>query len=374
MRAGTLLTRTSVTLGSLVMLSGCAFLAAEFGPRTIEATPPPLPIPDPAAPRLEPLPTIEFSGIAADEQIIGDVQVIFTRYENTFVQIARQYDIGYEALRHANPAVDQWLPGEDTPVYLPTMRILPDTPRDGIVLNLPSMRLLFFTPEPDGAEAGASYSVTSHPIGIGREGWATPFGSATVIEKARDPTWYPPASVRAEHAALGDPLPRVVPPGPDNPLGNFALRLSMPGYLIHGTNKPAGVGMRVSHGCIRLYPEDIDALYDRVPTGTAVHIVDQPILAGWREGQLYLEVHPQLAEDDRDAASLATQVIEKNLTSAGIDGSRVDWEAVASVVEERLGIPIPILSSAGGIESYFASARIVQNLVPISPEQPTARR
>jgi L,D-transpeptidase ErfK/SrfK len=295
------------------------------------------------------------------------------------VQIARLYDIGYDALRSANPEVDQWLPGDDTPVYLPTMSVLPDGPRDGIVVNLPAMRLFYFATDAADAAPGAdgapaAVNVTSHPIGIGREGWATPTGGATVTQRARDPTWYPPASVREEHAALGDPLPSVVPPGPDNPLGHFALRLSMPGYLIHGTNKPAGVGMRVSHGCIRLYPEDIEALYERIGIGTEVHIVDQPVLAGWRDEHLYLEVHSQLAEDERDPLTLAREAIESALAEHEATMESIDWERVAAIVAAARGMPFPVLASAGAPEQYLADARVIENLVPVRTEQSTASR
>lgn len=334
--------------------------------------------PDPAAPRLAPLPTMHYDGLSTGQQIVGDVQVIFSRYENTFVQIARRYDIGYESLRNANPGVDQWLPGEQTPIYLPTMSILPDAPREGVVINLPAMRLFYFTAGDDSSDtedaAGGALDITSHPIGIGREGWATPTGSATVTQRARDPAWYPPASVREEHAALGDPLPSVVPPGPDNPLGRFALRLSMPGYLIHGTNKPAGVGMRVSHGCIRLYPEDIEALYERIGIGTDVNIVDQPILAGWRDGELYLEVHPQLAEDERDPLALARTAIEAALAERDVPPEGVDWERVGTIVAAARGMPFPVLATARAPEHYLASVRIIENLVPVSTEQSTASR
>ncbi len=352
-----------------VLLTGCSFFTGIKPSEILTAAVPTQP--DPTAPRLEPLPTMHYSDVQAEQEIVGDVQVIFTRYENTFVQIARRYNIGYESLRNANPEVDHWLPGEETPVFLPTMSVLPDAPRNGIVLNLPAMRMFFFS-QAEAEESGIS--VTSHPIGIGREGWATPIGDATVTQKAREPTWYPPASVRAEHEALGDPLPSIVPPGPDNPLGKFALRLSMPGYLIHGTNKPAGVGMRVSHGCIRLYPEDIEALYDRVPLTTAVHIVDQPVLAGWRGGELFLEAHPPLAEDERDQTGLARQAVEAALAETPFVAADVDWMRVAEVVAAARGVPFPVLQNAAPPEQYLAAVRVVENLVPVSSEQSTASR
>jgi lipoprotein-anchoring transpeptidase ErfK/SrfK len=234
----------SILLSGSLALSACVFMPAER--HYVEEAVPPAG-PDPSAPRMAALEAKHFTDLAADSEVLGDLQVLFARYENTLVRIARKHDLGLDELQFANPGVDIWLPGEATPIYLPTMSILPDAPRDGIVLNLPAMRLLYFT----SGEAGR-LSVTSHPVGIGREGWATPTGTTEVSDKVREPTWYPPASVRAEHAALGDPLPSIVPPGPDNPLGHFALDLSLPGYLIHGTNKPAGVGFAFNVAWITL--------------------------------------------------------------------------------------------------------------------------
>src|SRR5262245_11191171 len=297
--------RTSAWFGTATwLLAGCSLLTA---PREV----PPAPVvveakgPDPKAPRLAPIESRHVE-LAKGQELIGETQLIFAHYENTFSAIGRQYNLGYEELRSANPGVDQWLPGEGTAIYLPTETILPDAPRNGVVVNVPAMRLYYFTTEKSPADASATVTkVTSYPIGIGVEGWGTPFGEAKVTDKVRDPVWYVPASVRKEHAERGDPLPSVVQPGPDNPLGKFAMTLSLPGYLIHGTNKPAGVGMRSSHGCLRLYPEDIEALFARVGRGTAVRIVNQPVLVGWRGGQLYLEVHPPLAEETHDLVAEA---------------------------------------------------------------------
>lgn len=206
--------RNAACVALLAAASACVFMppagvdvAASEGTAPVSA-------PDPAAPRLPVLSMREFHAVSSEQEVLGEVQVLFARFENTFVGIARRHNLGYESLRNANPNVDAWLPGEDTPVYLPTMTVMPDAPRDGIVLNLPSMRLLYFEAEALEADAPASadaptYSVTSHPVGIGREGWSTPIGKGEVTDKARDPTWFPPASVRAEHAALGDPLPAV---------------------------------------------------------------------------------------------------------------------------------------------------------------------
>ncbi len=367
-----------MTAACLSALPACSYLEGLGGwrdglERHAGTEVPPATAPDPAAPRQAPLPTRHFEGVALDQEVLGGVQVLFARYENTFVQIAREYGLGYDELRVANPDVDAWLPGEGTPVYLPTMSIVPDSPRDGIVLNLPSMRLLYFVEE-DAAEAHetATLTVTSHPIGIGREGWATPIGEAKVTGKARNPVWYPPASVRAEHAELGDPLPSIVPAGPDNPLGAFAMGLSMPGYLIHGTNMPAGVGMRVSHGCIRLYPEDIEALFERVPSGTPVYIIDQPVRAGWHDGELFLEVHKPLAEDERDLTAEAEGVIAAAFERAGAVSVPVDPELIAHIVSERRGIPLPILRPEPNIDSYLVNARVVENTIHTAVAEATA--
>jgi L,D-transpeptidase ErfK/SrfK len=230
--------------------------------------------------RLDPLNRNFFTLDSPDQSVIGEPQIVYTKEENTFSDLAREYGLGFDEVVAANPDVDPWLPGDATPVLLPTQYVLPDVPRNGLILNIASKRLFYF---PEVAE-GEQVQVLTYPIGIGRVGWETPLGDTTVVSKARDPSWYVPASVRREHADLGDPLPAVVPPGPDNPLGHFVLKLDMPGYLIHGTNQPYGVGMRVSHGCVRLYPENIEPLYDMVDIGEPVTIINEPYLAGWRDG------------------------------------------------------------------------------------------
>ena len=357
----------ALSLG-LALLSGCTSLPADWGATTAPASV--ARGPDPNAPRLEPLETRE-QALASAQDLIGETQVLFARYENTFPAIGREFDVGLDELRAANPGVDQWLPGEATPVFLPTQAILPDTPREGIVINVPAMRLYYFTAE-NGRAATAkapAARVTTHPVGIGAEGWATPIAEAKVTQKVRDPVWYVPASVRKEHAAWGERLPSVVPPGPDNPLGEYALTLSLPSYLIHGTNKPAGVGMRSSHGCIRLYPEDIEELFARVAAGTYVRIVNQPVLAGWRDGVLYLEVHRPLAEETRELGAESDRALAAALERAGRVGAvEIDHAAVAKIVAEQRGIPFPVLRGGRSLEQHLAAARIVENKVPFDPE------
>jgi L,D-transpeptidase ErfK/SrfK len=268
--------------------------------------------------------------LSPDSDVIGEIEVIHTHEEDTFRDIGRRYDVGMQDLIRANPGVDAWLPGEGTELVIPSRYLLPDAPRSGIVLNVPEYRLYYFPPDdPD--------HVITFPIGIGREGWDTPYGKTTVVSKKHLPTWYPPDSVRAEHAAEGDPLPAAVPPGPDNPLGEHALKLGFPSYLIHGTNKPAGIGMRVSHGCIRLFPEDIAALFDRVAVGTPVLIVNQPYKMGWGQGGLYVEAHPPLAEESEEWTATALTRIYAAATEKR--RAQLRWDQAEAVMSEAKGLP-----------------------------------
>lgn len=271
--------------------------------------------------------------LSADSDVIGEIQVINAQHEDTFIKLARRYNLGYEELIQANPSVDPWLPGEGTEIVLPTYFVLPKTPRQGIVLNLPELRLYYY---PDG-ESGR---VITHPISIGRMEWRTPLGRSEIVSKTLNPTWYPPESIREEHAADNRFLPKVVPPGPDNPLGNHALRLSLPGYLIHGTNKPSGLGMRVTHGCIRMFPEDIEALFEDVPIGTPVRIVNQPYKLGWTDDGFYLEAHPPLDEHTMADAWSMTELTRAFVaaTEEG-QGETFSWELAEVVASRSLGVP-----------------------------------
>ncbi len=345
-------------VGLLVATAGCDMLIRE--PAEPVAV-----LPDPAAPRAQARLETEFA-LPAETRLIGAPQLTFARYEDTLSDIARAYNLGFEELKQANPGIDPWLPGTDSVIYLPTHFVIPDAPQQGLVLNVATLRLFYF-PQ---AEAGR---VITHPIGIGRIGWETPLGSATVVSKARNPTWYVPASIRQEHAEMGDPLPAVVPPGPDNPLGAFAIKLSMPGYLIHGTNQPYGVGMRVSHGCVRLYPENIDDLFEIVAVGEAVHIVNQPVLAAWQEGQLYLEVHKPLEEDQRDLAVEARTRIEAMMSEVGQPLSSIDWGLVEQVVSSQRGLPFPVSRFSPGPDHYLAAVTVVENIAPTPAAEPTAQ-
>lgn len=281
-------------------------------------------------------------------EVVGEVQTITAVHEDTFVSLARRYDVGYQELRHANPDVDPWLPGAGTEVRIPSRHVLPRAERRGVIVNVPELRIYYF---PDDRA-----TVVTHPISIGRVDWATPYGRTSVVRKTEKPTWYPPQSVREEHAARNDPLPAVVPPGPDNPLGNHALYLGISGYLIHGTNKPSGLGLRVSHGCIRMFPEDIEGLFSEVKVGTPVTLINQPFKMGWGVDGLYLEVHEPLAEDVERGEWSATELTRQYVGATQDREGRVSWQAAEAIMRDASGMPEFVSVERIGIAVVSADA------------------
>ena len=274
--------------------------------------------------------------------VVGHVQRVTADREDTLLALGREYGVGYEEMRRANPGVDVWLPGEGTEVLIPSRFILPAAPRDGVVINLAEMRLYYYPP----ADAHDTRRVETYPISVGRMDWGTPLGETRITEKTEDPYWFPPESILTERAAQGRPLPSAVPPGPDNPLGRHKMRLDIPGgaYLIHGTNEPRGIGMRVTHGCIRMFPEDVESLFERLPVGTDVRIVNQPVKAGWMAGELLIEAHPVLPADAENAYDpLKPPPIRDAVRAlAGIldEGpARVDHDRLTRMVNTASGIP-----------------------------------
>ena len=299
----------------------------------------------------------EYAVPPTGDSVVGEVVTVQTRDGETLLDIARRYKVGYEEIRMANPNVDTWLPEPGTEVVLPTQFVLPDTPREGIVVNVPEMRLYYY-PKP---RPGEQARVITYPVSVGRGDWETPLGVTEIIRKDENPAWLPPESIRAEHAAQGDYLPKVVPPGPKNPLGKFALRLGLPAYLIHGTNKPYGIGMKVTHGCMRLYPEDIDALFRSVPVGTPVRLVNQAAKAGWLGNRLYVEIHPAFGELASDKPTNLTPLVNAVLAATGAPPSDdiVQWEAVYSAARITNGIPVPVsdaLIPAAGVSTRIGLA------------------
>lgn len=273
-------------------------------------------------------------------QLVGQITHVTANYEDTLLDIAHRHGLGYQEVVLANPGVDPWLPGEGTKVLLPTQYVLPATPREGIIINRSEMRLYYY-PKP---RPGAVPEVITYPVGIGRVEWETPLAVTEVTSKVVDPTWYPPASIRAEHAEADNPLPAKVPPGPDNPLGRFAIALGLPGYLIHGSNQSYGIGMRVSHGCIRLYPQDIEALFASIPISTPVRIINQPFKTGWAENVLYLEVHPAGENITQPAMQNLTSLV-RTLVAATQERPppySVNWERAEQIALTPRGIPLSV--------------------------------
>ncbi len=272
--------------------------------------------------------------LAPGQRVVGRFVRYVIKPGDIFPDLARRFDVGYTDLVAANPGVDPWLPKGGRTILIPSVYILPDAPHRGIVINLAQWRLFYFPP--------GGGRVETFPIGIGVIGWKTPIGVTRVVRKEKNPVWYPPPSIHAQHPDL----PAVVPAGPDNPLGLFALHLGWPNYLIHGTNNPDGVGRNVSHGCIHLYPEDIARLFAEVAVGTPVRTVDQPAEASWSGNALYVSVHPsqaQVEEIDTDkpvTPDPARGVRALVRAAVGPDADAVDWEAVAKAARQRTGVPV----------------------------------
>jgi L,D-transpeptidase ErfK/SrfK len=277
--------------------------------------------------------------VAKGEDVVGQLASVRLEKGDTLPDLARHFGLGVNAVTAANPGVDVWVPEEGRTVMLPLSFILPDSPRKGIVVNLATMRLFQY----QGDER--SPVVSTYPIGIGTKDTPTPTGRMRVERKTARPTWHVPASIAARHKKKGDILPAQIPPGPENPLGDYALYLSKAGYLIHGTNKPASIGLQASNGCLRLYPENVKALYETTPVSTPVAIVDQPYLLGQRDGIVYLEAHTPL---EGSGAGAWTQIygklrkLEKKLMRT------LDWKKIEQVNSEARGIPVAILELVPG--------------------------
>lgn len=268
----------------------------------------------------------------ANTTLVGNIYSTTVSEGNTLIDIAREFGLGFEEIEQANPDLDPWVPGEGNLVILPRQFILPKAATyTGIFINLAEMRLYHY-------EGGGK--VLTYPISIGRDEWRTPVSGAKVIEKIVNPVWYPPKSVRRESEEDGDPLPMSVPPGEDNPLGKYAIQLNLPGYFIHGTNRPEGIGMRVTHGCIRMRPEDIEALFPEVDRGSNVIIEFWPHKVTLHKGVIYFEAHRggyNAKSKDYLASSIA-----KVAALAKKNGIRVDWERMIRVAKFGRGIPTPL--------------------------------
>ena len=292
-------------------------------------------------------------------QVVGEDLHLKTRYEDTLVDIARRYGLGYEEITRANPGVDPWLPGEGTEIVVPGRRILPPGPRTGIVVNLPEHRLYYFPK----TKRGQKPVVVTYPVSIGKMDWKTPLGETRIVSKQKNPFWYPPESVRKEHAANGDPIPAIVKPGPQNPLGAYAMRMAIhPGdYLIHGTNNPLAVGMPVTHGCIRMYPEDIAAFFPTVPVGTTVRLINEPVKVAYVDGELLLEAHPPVDDQGQTVEPILADFEQLLDRALGSSTAAIHWDYAIETLKTANGIPATVgleavLDSPGGAGSASAPA------------------
>jgi L,D-transpeptidase ErfK/SrfK len=347
----------------LFLLGGCT----TFDDYWTESDDEPEYVPTPISERPveDPVSANHFELESPQQSVVGVPQIVLARDEDTFSDLARAYGLGYDELAAANPGVDPWLPGADTPILLPTQFVLPADIREGVVLNIASKRLFYFPKMPEGE----AQVVKTYPIGIGRVGWETPLGNTTVVAKAVNPVWYVPQSVRKEHAEMGDPLPSVIPAGPDNPLGTRVLKLNIPGYLIHGTNQPYGVGMRVSHGCVRLYPENIEYLYELVGVGEPVQIINEPFLLGELDGELIFEAHAPLEDDTIGADDRLNDLFVSYGESSTNELSLEIESGIRTIAGLANGVPIRV--GDNDTDRVIGHARLVRNVVAVDPDAPT---
>ncbi len=288
--------------------------------------------------------------------IVGHLQVVTADSRNTLLDIARHFDLGHEEITLANPGVSIWLPGEGSRIVVPTAFILPPRPWQGIVVNIPQRRLYYF-PRPTPRERA---TVITFPIGTARPGWPTPLGTTRITGKHKAPSWFVPKTIQEEHRSEGEfDFPEYFPPGPDNPMGMLAMETGFAKILIHGTNRPWGVGMRVTHGCIRLYPEDAADLFSAVPVGTPVRFINQPVLVGERDGLLHLGVSEPADAYPDDVNSLLLRAID----AVGLFRDRqpnapeIDWERVQEAVAARRIFPIPVSVGAPSLDDIVASIK-----------------
>ena len=345
---------------SALAIAGCSLFhpAPKEPPPVVKALPPPPPpLPKPKATHL--------FDVEPGSDIVGYVQKTTVGKDDTLPDIARRFDVGYEEILTANPGVDPWLPGVGREVVVPTQFILPAAPHEGVVVNVAAMRIFYYPPH----KKGQPETVYTHPIGIGKVGWKTPEGTTKIVSRQKDPVWVVPKSVREEHQEDGEQLPAKVPAGPDNPLGAYEFRLGWPSYLIHGTNKPYGVGMRSSHGCMRLYPEDIAVFFDLIPIGTKVTVVNQPYLFGWRDGTLYLQAYAVMEDDSRNWSKdrkrlLAKLLHPKERGKIAQHDDEIDWQRVGDLAHTPRAVPVPVTGGHDGVDTVIAQGVLVENILP----------
>ena len=264
--------------------------------------------------------------------VVGKISTYVVNKGDSIASIAQKTDMGYFEMLEANPGVNADNPQVGTVLIIPSEYILPPYPRRGIVINLVQMRMYYY---PQGKNI-----VETYPVGIGRMEWGTPLGKMTIIGKRKNPTWHVPKSIKEARAKDGVELPDMVPPGPKNPLGKYAMRLSNTAYLIHSTNDPSGVGRRSSSGCVRMYPDDIASIFPRIDHGTRVTIIDDPYAAGWKGNELFLESHLPLQEQQDELVNNHEEAVRKALTAKTHNRkATIDWKKAYAISTEEMGLP-----------------------------------
>jgi L,D-transpeptidase ErfK/SrfK len=304
----------------------------------------------------------EYTLANPDAAVVGEDQTVVTVYEDTLYDLAAKYSLGSEELIRVNPGVDPWIPGAGRTLIVPGRHILPPGPREGIVVNLPEHRLYYYPK----AKRDGSREVITYPVSIGKMDWRTPLGLTHVTQKQKNPIWNPPESVRKEHAAAGDPLPARVPAGPDNPLGGYAMRLAAGNgtYLIHGTNNPIAVGLAVTHGCIRMYPDDVASLFPLIAVGTPVRLINEPVKVAWVDGELLLEAHPPVDAEGQSFEPDIDQFSQLLRAEVGDSTVAIHWDYAREVLQKADGVIATV-----GLEADLSAVSDAQSSTATEKQQ-----
>jgi L,D-transpeptidase ErfK/SrfK len=298
------------------------------------------------------------------DSIIGELTVVTTAGDNTLVDVARHFDVGYDEITLANPGIDVWVPKPEDRIVVPTQFILPPKPWTGVVLNIAQRRMFYFPP----ARKGETPKVHTFPLGIAREDWSTPLGQTVIKGKHKDPAWFVPKSIQQEHLEQeGVELPEYFPPGPNNPMGMLAVALGFKSIFIHGTNRPWGVGMRVSHGCLHLYPEDAQTFFDMIPVNTPVRVINEPVVTGRKGRDIYVTFYRPVIEYGTPPArhtELMTALIPylQELKNAGLPLYDFDWDRMRVLTNdsvEGLVVPTPVTRGTPDIRELLSQLPVV---------------
>jgi L,D-transpeptidase ErfK/SrfK len=281
--------------------------------------------------------------VDADASVVGDLSTYVVQEGDTLLDVGRHFDLGYNEMTSANPGVDPWMPSPGEVLLIPTEFVLPDARPQGVIVNIPEMRLYHY--QPGGL-------VVTYPVGLGRDDWRTPEGTFKIRGKTENPTWVIPESIRAEHIReRNDPRTFIAGGDPENPLGHHRLELTLPLYALHGSNMPWGVGMQVSHGCVRLYNEDIAVLFREVPVGSPGEFLYQPVKVGSRNDDIYVEVHPDIYSLRGDLVEEARRLLTKR---GWLD--RIDESSLRQAVAAQSGLAVVIGNATVAIPQDRAEA------------------